>query len=168
MDFLFRIASDDDFNEVSALFKEAIVNLQMNHIDQWDEYYPNNKTLIEDIEKQHMYVMTSDGKIVSAIVLNEEQNDDYDNMNWMNQTGKFAVFHRLCVHPDFQNRGIGRATVIYAEQHLADAGYESIRLDAFLNNLKSLRLYESLEYTLIGKTFYRKGEFGLYEKQLYS
>lgn len=162
----FILATDADFDKIWLLFKKAIQNLQINHIDQWDEHYPNKQTLTEDIEKQHMYVMALDGNIVSVIVLNEEQNDDYDKMNWTDCTGKFAVFHRLCVHPDFQNRGIGRETVISAERHLAHCGYTSIRLDAFLKNEISLKMYEGLGYMLAGNTFYEKGEFGLYEKKL--
>ena len=166
MESLFRLASGIDTDEILVLFFKAIERLRTNDIDQWDDQYPNRYTIAEDIEKGQMYVLSQNGQIVSAVVLNEEQPKAYGSAAWSDRYGRVAVIHRLCVHPDFQGMGIGRYTLGAGEKFLADIGYTSIRLDAFMENRKAITLYESLGYTLTGKEVFRKGEFGLYEKLL--
>lgn len=163
---IFRLATDSDLDAVWLLFRKAIENLQRHQIDQWDDTYPDRRILAEDIAKRQMHVLVCDGNIVSVIVLNEEQNDAYETANWEDLTGKFAVIHRLCVHPDYQGRGIGRETVYQSQNFLSDTGYTSIRLDAFRENKKSLDLYEGMGYVQRGTAIYRKGVFNLYEKRL--
>ena len=73
---------------------------------------------------------------------------------------------RLCVHPDFQNNGIGKITMEYIESKLSKAGIESIRLDAFNKNSYALKLYKNLGYKIVGYADWRMGRFYLMEKFL--
>ena len=164
MEEVFRRAKAADFKAVSSLYEIAVRDLRLRQIDQWDEIYPDRKTLWVDIRKRHMYVVMRDERIVSAVVVNKRQHELYKSVKW--SYGKPAVIHRLCVHPDFQHDGVGRKTVIFAEQRLRRTCRRSIRLDAFLSNPAALRLYEGLGYTMVGRVCFRKGEFGLYEKSL--
>lgn len=161
-----RQATVADLDEIWALFRKAIADLQRHHINQWDDMYPDLVILADDVAKKQMYVLTLDDQIVAAIVLNEEQNEAYCAADWSDKEGNAAVIHRLCVHPDYQSRGIGRKMVFAAEEHLAAAGYKSIRLDAFVGNNKALKLYAHLGYSLRGSAEFSKGVFGLYEKRL--
>jgi ribosomal protein S18 acetylase RimI-like enzyme len=158
------MALGNDFDEICLLFERAIELLQADHIDKWDDSYPDRQILWDDIAKSQMFALTFEGRIAASVVLNEEPNDGYDNADWMDREGRPAVIHRLCVHPDFQNRGIGRLILSEAENYLADSGITSIRLDAFCENKKSLFMYERMGYSLRGRAVYRKGNFNLYER----
>jgi ribosomal protein S18 acetylase RimI-like enzyme len=164
MEEIFRRAKAADFEAVAALYEKAVSDLRSKQIDQWDEIYPDSKTLRADIRKRQMYVLTRDGGIVSAVVLGRKQHELYKTVRW--SCGRPAVLHRLCVHPEHQHLGVGRATVVCAEQRLRKKHRCSVRLDAFLQNPAALRLYESLGYTRVGVVHFRKGEFGLYEKSI--
>ena len=161
---IFRRAKVSDFIAIINLYEKAIADLCARQIDQWDALYPDRKTLRSDIRKRQMYILTRDKQIVSAIVLNVCQHELYKTVKW--SYGKPAVLHRLCVHPDYQNHGIGRKTVICAEARLRKKNKRSVRLDAFVHNPAALRLYEGLGYTFVGRIYLRKGEFSLYEKSL--
>ena len=113
-----------------------------------------------------MHLLFEGAVIACVIVLNTNQDTEYLQGHWRYQNERVAVIHRLCVSPDFQNKGIGKMSVRYAERMLMEQGYTAIRLDAFSQNAYALRLYESLGYERAGCTFFRKGKFYLYEKRL--
>lgn len=166
MDMIFRPADLQDYEEVCSLFQKAIGFMRAQNIDQWDEIYPDAGRLLADIQNRQMYLVTEDGAILSAVVLNEVQDKEYEGGNWLHAGGKFAVVHRLCVHPGYQNKKVGRRTMLFAEDFLAKGGYGAIRLDAFLQNPRAVRLYEGLGYRHAGNIRLRKGEFFLFEKPI--
>jgi len=162
----FRPAEESDFEQVCALFAQAVGQMRQQGVDQWDERYPSREILLEDIRKGQMLLLTIDGKIASAVVLNEEPNSGFVNGDWKYTNGRIAVVHRLCVHPAFQGRGVGRQTMDFAERYLADRGYGIIRLDALIRNPRAMRLYEDLGYRRAGTEVYFHREFALLEKRL--
>jgi predicted N-acetyltransferase YhbS len=132
MEEIFRRAKAADFDAIAALYEKAVSSLRSKQIDQWDESYPDRKTLRADIRKGRMFVLTHDRQIVAAVVLNHKQHELYKTVRWA--YGRPAVLHRLCVHPEHQHFGIGRATVVCAERLLRKKRRRSVRLDAFLQN----------------------------------
>lgn len=165
-ELLFQRAELSDLQEVVELFQRAIENMNQNNIPQWDELYPNEKILRDDIEKSQMFVGRSAGRIISVYVLSSEYDEEYNHADWQYPDASFLVLHRLCVHPDFQNKGIARRTMEQVEKQAGDSGAETIRLDAFSDNPYALRLYKGLGYHKTGTADWRKGRFYLYEKNL--
>lgn len=163
----FQSAALSDLAEVIVLFESAVENMNKNNILQWDEVYPNEEILWEDIEKGQMSVGKSGSRIVSVYVLSGEYDNEYNHADWRYPEASFVVLHRLCVHPDFQNQGIARKTMEQIEKQVRASGIETIRLDAFSDNPYALRLYEGLGYHKTGKANWRKGLFYLYEKNLF-
>ena len=103
-------------------------------INQCGDLYPSKSDLLEDIENQQMHLLVDKTRILSAVVLNESQAEEYQKGNWLWKDGKIAVVHRLCVYPDFHSRGIGRKTMLLAETFLAENEYATVGLDAFTQN----------------------------------
>ncbi len=160
----FRRARATDFGAVCRLFDDAVAALHRQGIDQWDDVYPSRRLLRSDIRKRHMYLLTMDGEIVSAVVINKALHPLYDMATW--SPGRFRIVHRLCVDPAKQARGIGEKTMRHVEQLLAGKGVHCIRLDAFMENPMAMRLYGSLGYVQTGAVIFRKGDFMLFEKVL--
>ena len=165
-DLTLRCAQPEDLEEVFALYRAAIRNLDQAGIPQWDEVYPDRATLTEDIRRGEMTLAFEQGRLAAVFTLNEEYDPDYQQAAWNWPDAPFLVLHRLCVHPDFQNRGVGRRTMAAMEEAARSRGARTIRLDAFTRNPHSLRMYEGLGYQKTGETQWRKGLFYLYEKKL--
>lgn len=159
-------AKIEDLPEVLNLFKEAIQYMNNNNIPQWDEYYPNEEVLKEDIEKNELYIIKNEDIIVSVFVINNDYDKDYENGEWEYKGSSFVILHRLCVNVKYQNQGLGKKTLLYIERMLKDNNTQSIRLDAFSKNPSALRLYENNNYKRVGEANFRKGLFYLYEKIL--
>ncbi len=135
-------------------------------IHQWDSIYPDKEVISQDISKNQMYIGKIENKITVCFVLSEEYDEAYQNGNWKYPDSRFIVLHRICVDPDFQNKGIATETLKYIENLCKSQGYESIRLDCFTLNPYSKKLYDKAAYSITGYADWRKGRFELREKKL--
>jgi hypothetical protein len=89
-------AEFEDLNIIIDIFRNAIKVMNDNNVNQWDEVYPTNTNLEQDVLNGQMYVGIKDCEIVSAIVINNECEEEYKNGNWRYDNDRFAVVHRLC------------------------------------------------------------------------
>lgn len=166
MNIEFRNATLQDVGEIMHLIKAAIINMEKHNIYQWDDVYPTKEDFENDIEKGHLQVGVINFKIAVVYAINQEFDEQYKNGQWKYGSNKFCVIHRLCVSPDFQNKGIARKTLEHIEIVQSELGTESIRLDAFSKNPYALNLYKHCGYEKVGYAEWRKGLFYLMEKQL--
>jgi len=161
-----RKANSKDICTVLEILKKAISVMDANGISQWDDIYPDETILYDDIQNGQMFLGEIDGKIVSVFVLNQECDEEYKNGNWNDKQSSFAVIHRFCVNANFQNIGIGTKTMQIIEEMVKEKNIEAIRLDAFSLNPYALKMYKNLGYINAGEVNWRKGLFYLFEKKL--
>lgn len=159
-------AAQNDAAEIIALIRRVVDDLNRRGIPQWDDVYPRAENVEEDIRKGELYVSRADGRIAGIITLNRECDPDYQNGDWEYAGPDFRVVHRLCVSPDAQGQGVGRQMMGMAEDMLREQGVQSVRLDAFVKNPYSIRLYQKLGYRVAGEATWRKGLFFLMEKNI--
>ncbi|MGI5906899.1 MAG: GNAT family N-acetyltransferase [Candidatus Pararuminococcus gallinarum] len=160
------LAKLEQIDGIFAMYKKAVESMKRLGIDQWDDAYPDLATITEDVQNQHLHVGILEGVIAVAVAVNQSADPEYQKGGWQDSSGDFSVIHRLCVSPDFQNRGIARAVMTSIEHRERELGRKSIRLDSFSKNPHALRLYQSLGYRIVGEAQFRKGTFIMMEKLL--
>jgi len=160
-----RLAQASDTQSVAAVFMRAVADMCDRFIFQWDDIYPSEETLMQDIDSGDMYVLCHGKDIVGALAMNDRQDKEYAQGSWKGNEPA-AVIHRLCIDPAYQRKGYGRQAMELAHILLKERGFESVRLDAFSQNPHALNLYESLGYVKTGEVMFRKGLFYLFEKSL--
>ncbi len=160
----YRKAEPNDIEEICSIVYDAVDVMEQNNIFQWDDLYPAKGDFQKDIEKDQLYVGLVDGQIAIMYTLNQEYEKEYENGKWKYKDRPFAIVHRLCINPAFQNKGIAKSTLLHIEKQLKEIGIHVIRLDVFSNNPFALRLYNSLGYSKVGYADWRKGKFFLMEK----
>ena len=163
---IYSKADKTQTEEVFSVFSAAIQNMELQGIHQWDEIYPDKPTIADDIARNQMYIGKIDNRIAVCFVLSEEYDEEYKNGCWQHPDSRFCVIHRLCVNPEFQNKGIASETMKYIENLCKSEGYDSIRLDCFTENPYSRRLYDKTGYSVVGYANWRKGRFELREKKI--
>ena len=165
----YRKATEEDLTEIGELVKAAIREMEKQGIFQWDEIYPTAEDFLSDIKTKSLFVgVENEGceeKIAVIYALNKDCDEEYKKAAWSVE-GDFFVIHRLCVHPDFQRKGIARATLEHIEKQAVSLGAKSLRLDVFSQNPASLGLYEKAGFCKTGEANWRKGLFYLMEKGL--
>jgi RimJ/RimL family protein N-acetyltransferase len=162
-------AAETDLDEIYTLYQKAIAHMAAHGMHFWDfSVYPSASVLSADVQKKHLYVVhdPDTGKIAACIVLNEEYDEQYAQAQWNYPTSNPLIIHRLCIHPDFQGNGLGKAVMHAAEHWAVSHHFEIIRLDAFSGNIPSLTLYSHLGYTKTGEAHWIKGTFWLMEKNV--
>ena len=162
----YRLGRMEDLDEICHLVKNAVNKLIENNILQWDEIYPTESDFREDINRKELYVGVVNGQIAVTYTINHEYDDEYKKGKWKYEDVPYCVVHRLCVNPDFQNRGIGSRTILHIEEQVLSNGIQAVRLDAFMQNPYSLKMYDNLGYSFAGYVYFRKGKFCLLEKYL--
>ena len=159
-------AAMPDLDGIMEVIKQAVKVMEDHQIDQWDERYPTNEIIKNDIINNQLYIGKINGSIAVVFVLNQEFDEEYESGNWKYKDLPFTVIHRLCVNPAYQNQGLGTKTMLLIEDLLKKERIQSIRLDAFSQNPYALKMYEKIGYNRVGEAVWRKGLFYLYEKKI--
>ena len=159
-----RSAQIGDLDPLMEITRRCIEKLDKNGIYQWDEIYPARKDFHEDIIEQSLYVITmpSVDCFSGCICVNQTEYPGYENGDW--ERSKFIVIHKMIIDPEYENQGLGKAAMNYAEDVARSREIDSIRLDCFQKNLRANGFYQGLGYMIKGETLFRKGMFNLYEK----
>jgi ribosomal protein S18 acetylase RimI-like enzyme len=165
---IIRVGENRNIVAIMDIFKKAIEDMDTKGIHQWDDIYPSEDVLLNDISENNIIVSVNEmNTIQGVIVLNEHQDIAYEGIEWKYNLGRQLIIHRLCIHPNFQGKGIARMLIKYAECFGFEHKYESIRLDAFIPNIRACRMYEQSGYHKRGIVTFRKGDFYCYEKGLF-
>lgn len=162
----YRLAREDDIDEIVLLINKAIIEMEKNGIHQWDERYPTREDFLDDIKKKFLYLALDDETLVALYAISSECDEAYHSVEWQGKDKNAYMLHRFCVSPDFQNKGIGKRVLLHIEEQVRAMGYETIRLDAFTQNPYALNLYHHNGYITRGHVHWRKGKFELMEKKI--
>ncbi|WP_422656842.1 GNAT family N-acetyltransferase [Paenibacillus sp. EC2-1] len=170
MDIEIRTGRSEDLQVIMEMISRCVKGMQEGGSDQWDDQYPNPDVIGEDLEREALFVAIGDGRIFGMIVLDQNQEDHFETVDWKQVEGPHLIMHRLAVDPLAQGQGIARKLVAFAEKYAFQGGYKSIRLDTYSKNTAALKLYHGLGYELVGEVYYpgRVAGFPVFEKDLTS
>lgn len=149
-------AIPENLIEIMYLLRQCIEDFNENNIYQWNISYPDNFRLMQEIEKDSLYLMINKGVPVGTITFDEKQDDVFDQVEWKNNEGKFIVIHRIAVFPTWQKKGVGRKLIEFVQQYAQENNYKSVRLDISSSNQKLIELYEKHGFTQTGDVLYPK------------
>jgi ribosomal protein S18 acetylase RimI-like enzyme len=161
-------AQETDAAAILKVIRACVQHLIAAGCDQWDNVYPNDATVADDIHNGSMYMAMDASLCTGVVALNERQSPEYQSVSWLTDTQRVLVVHRLAVRPEQQGHGVARLLMDFAEEFASANGYGSIRLDAYTGNPRAFRLYERRGYVRTGQVFFprRTLPFFCYEKVL--
>lgn len=153
-------------NEIITVLKDTIVSMNAQGLYQWNENYPNENTIVSDIDKEELFVKVEDDSVKGFVVLNQFEDKEYNILDWNSTKDNSLVIHRLCVSPKFQGSGVAKEIMEFTHKYAKDNGFEYIRLDTSVNNKRSIAVYEKHGYSNVGVITTEKGEYACFEKHL--
>lgn len=162
-----KLATHYDLDRVKEIAEACAKKMIENKIFQWNDKYPSREIFKEDIKNKSLYVSKINKEIVGCIMFSSFKDDVYESVNWITQDGYNLYVHRLAVHPIFQNKGIGRKMMDFAESFAKSNNYISIRLDTFSQNSRNNKFYKSRGYSRLDDVYFPKQSefpFHCYEK----
>ena len=112
----YRIGIPSDLDNICALIKDAVAEMEKHGIYQWDEIYPNRNDFEEDIQNNTLYVVCDEDDLIAFYVISGECDEQYANGHWKYDEDTSFILHRFCVAPKVQNRGLGKEILIHIEK----------------------------------------------------
>jgi ribosomal protein S18 acetylase RimI-like enzyme len=89
-------------------------------------------------------------ELVGAVILNEEQSNEWKQIKWTEINGSALVIHAMVINPKHQNKGFGKKLLVYCEEYAKENRYACLRLDSFTKNPISNKLYQKFGYKKVG------------------
>ena len=168
-------AMPDQFQDIMSFYYDIIEDIgDSDDSAGWTkDVYPSPDLIKEYIDKGELYAAMEDEKIVGAMVLNHEYNDEYKNCKWPTKADddEVIVIHLLGVHPSYRRKGCARQLVRFAMDHARQNRQKVIRLDVLKGNIIAEKMYPDMGFRYLETLplFYEDigwKEFELYEYPL--
>lgn len=163
-----QIGQLSDLEELCQIYLNGKSELERNAIYQWTNNYPTISIIENDLRKGVLYTLKNDNEIIGAINISEEQEIEYQSVNWEFDNSKVLVIHRLVINPKHQRKGYAQRLMDFAESFARKHDYSSIRLDAYSQNNRVLEFYKKRNYCISGKVNFPEREQPFYcmEKEI--
>lgn len=163
-----RLSQMQDLTTLMALFDEARKTIAALGIDQWQDGYPSEAVIREDMDQKRSYIVEKDGAVLGTFVL-VEQEPDYDKIyegHWQNDD--YIAIHRVAVSVSARGTGVSDRIIRYAAQSAKTLNRSSLRIDTHRGNIPMRRMLEKQGFFHRGQIFLSDGSPRVaYEKSLW-
>lgn len=130
-----RIAELKDVERILEIIKDAKTFLKNLGVDQWQGDYPNKETILNDINKNQLFVYEEEevlGFIAIIKGIEETYNIIYDG-KWLSDQ-EYITIHRIAVKEEVKKRNVGTKLFEYAIAYAKENNIKSVRVDTHKDN----------------------------------
>ena len=118
-DFIIRRENENDYREVENLAREAFWNL--SNPGCFEHYFIHIMRTHEDFIPELDYVIERDGKVIASVM--------YCKAKLVDEQGnekQIVTMRPLCVLPEYQRKGYGKALLEYTFEKAKGLGYDVV------------------------------------------
>ena len=151
------------------ILQEAIEQRKQEGSRQWQDGYPNEQTVHEDIAKGYAYVLVDEDVVVAYVAIIFDGEPAYDSIDgkWLTY-GDYAAVHRVATSNAAKGKGVATRLLQLLEPFCHERKVYSIKLDTNFDNPAMLKILNKLNYTYCGEIFFKGASRKAYEKVLKS
>lgn len=158
---LIRRATEGDIKSIMAIVRSAQLALHHLGIDQWQDGYPSEDIIAEDITRGIGYVACAlDNTVLgyeAVVFTGEEAYSQLPDEAW-HTPSDYVVVHRLCVDGNSRRRGIAIELMNFASEEAIRRNITAFRIDTHKGNIRMLSLLHKLGFEHVGVVRYDSGE----------
>lgn len=105
-----RLATKDDLTQIMDIISDAKVFLKKSGSSQWQNGYPNEEVILNDIKKGNGYVLLVGDKVAgyAAVIAGVEPTYQEIDGVWKKDDDLYATIHRICLSANYQGQGLGK------------------------------------------------------------
>lgn len=167
---LFRKSEKKDVKNIMEIINEAKEYFRENEIDQWQNGYPNEESIFEDIAEGENYVLCDEkGDILASCAISFREEKNYlviERGEWKSKN-PYAVVHRVAVRNSLKGKGLSGILMKEAEKMCSEKNIKSIRIDTHEDNKSMQKLILKCGFEYCGIIYVADGtERFAYEKIL--
>lgn len=160
---IYRHAERSDIKECCILKKEVIKRLNNEGLSIWNEEYPSDQLLEEDIFADRGRVIIIDKEIVAYATLSPIL-EEFDE-NTFNDSS-FYCFSRLMVKTGFTNQHIATFLISSMLEEIKAKGIKGCGIMVHPINEKAIKMYQKLGFKFENRREYPYGDFITYSISL--
>lgn len=141
-----------DIKQVMEIIEQGKSYLKSNGVDQWQNGYPNEAVIREDIGNGYGYVLADERNVVGTVALSfdgEPWYDDIQDGQWLTN-GRFLVIHRLAVSRTARGTALASELIKHAEKLCLERGVRSIKIDTHEDNIVMQRFVKKNGFKYCG------------------
>lgn len=156
---MIRNSTNKDIKDIISLIHQAQAYFKENNIDQWQDGYPDEAQIFNDIERKHSYVL-DDNDIIGTMYFAIEDDESYASIHgqWLTNNQPYAVIHRIVVDNTHKGHGLASQLLQYAIEECLKNNINSIRIDTHKDNLSMQRFLEKNGFILCGDIKLKSGD----------
>jgi GNAT superfamily N-acetyltransferase len=164
---ILRKADISEVPQIWSILQDAIEQRRQDGSTQWQDGYPNELTIQNDIQNGYAYVLTENESILcyAAIIFEKEPAYEEIQGKWLTN-GDYAVVHRVAASKLAKGKGIATKLFKNIEQICITNNIYSIKVDTNFDNTPMLKILEKLDYSYCGEVFFRGAARKAFEKKL--
>ena len=154
-----RKTNISDVNSVMKIISQSQDYFKLKGIDQWQNNYPNENTIIEDINNGYSYVLEKDNKIIATLALSFNGEVTYNKIyqgEWLSNE-EYAVIHRIAVDNDLKGNGISSYLIECIKKIALDLNVHSKKVETHEDNISMQRLLEKNDFKYCGIIYLEDG-----------
>ena len=112
------------------------------------EIYPVRATAEAALERDDLFVLEENGRILGSGIINQLQVDVYEGAPWKYHISdeQVCVLHTLVISPAARGKGYGRAFIRFYEDYALQHGYTELRIDTNERNMAARAMYSKYDY----------------------
>ena len=112
------------------------------------EVYPVRATAEAALERDDLFVLEENGRILGSGIINQLQVDVYEGAPWKYHVSdeQVCVLHTLVISPAARGKGYGRAFIRFYEDYALQHGYTELRIDTNERNMAARAMYSKYDY----------------------
>jgi GNAT superfamily N-acetyltransferase len=162
-----RLAILSDSNTIWEILQAAILQRKKDGSTQWQNGYPNEQTVLNDIQNGFGYVVEENGLIIAYAAIIFDIEPAYVDIKgaWLSNQ-KYAVVHRVATAAALKGKGIATQLFLLIEKLAISKQTYSIKVDTNFDNVPMLKILDNLNYTYCGEIFFSGSSRMAYEKLL--
>ncbi len=168
----FRKAEPADVPVLMSIYEEGRKSIRTFGIDQWQNGYPAEADVREDIALSRLWLICGDdGMICGVFAFIDDGEPTYDvihNGVWLTgDTHNYAAVHRVAVSMAARGTGSAGRMMAKAAEMAAEIGMTSVRIDTHEGNLAMRGMLEKNGFTCCGVIYLANGDPRVaYEKKI--
>lgn len=165
--YTFRKATIKEKDTIWNLLQQAIKRRKEDGSNQWQDGYPNETIVENDIKNEFGYVLLDQEKIIgySAVIINHEPEYEKIIGKWITNND-FVVVHRIVIAQEYLGQGLSKIILKHIEDFALKNKINSIKVDTNFDNFAMMKVFDSLGYIYCGEVFFRGSPRRAYEKVL--
>jgi len=164
---ILRKATLSELSLIWEIIQQAIEQRRLDGSDQWQNGYPNEKVIIEDIAKGFGHVLVENNEVIGYAAIIFEIEPAYTEIQgkWLTN-GTYVVIHRVAVSDKVKGKGVATQLFTLIEKLSLENKVYSIKVDTNYDNVPMLKILSNLSYTYCGEVFFNGSSRKAFEKVL--